>query len=80
VKTCLKLAVVLLPLLLITSVVSAQDAGQITETSTGNFYGIGARAMGMGGAHIASVLDGTALIYNPAALSRIRRIELSNSL
>jgi len=80
VKTCLKLAVVLLPLLLITSVVSAQDAGQITETSTGNFYGIGARAMGMGGAHIASVLDGTALIYNPAALSRIRRIELLASL
>jgi long-chain fatty acid transport protein len=80
VKVFIKVAVILLPLMLIGQAASAQDAGQITETSTGNFYGIGARAMGMGGAHIAAVMDGTALIYNPAALARVRRIELLTSL
>ena len=40
-------------------------------------FGIGARAMGMGQAHIAVCDDVTATYYNPAALANIRRIELS---
>ena len=54
----------------------AQEVSTIPEMTAGNFFGIGARAMGMGGAHIASVLDGSALYYNPAALAKIRRIEM----
>jgi len=57
------------------AIIFAQDGQLIAEMTAGNNFGLGARAMGMGGAHIASVLDGTALIYNPAALARIRRIE-----
>jgi len=54
----------------------AQDGYPIDENSSGNFFGIGARGIGMGGAQIAAGLDGTALVYNPALLARIRRIEL----
>jgi long-subunit fatty acid transport protein len=63
-------------LLFLPAVTQAQDGQLIAEMVAGNNFGLGTRAMGMGGAHIASVLDGTALIYNPAALARIRRIEL----
>ena len=52
----------------------------VYEPSAGNFFGIGARAMGMGGAHIAVANDATALVYNPAGLARVKRIELSGSL
>jgi long-subunit fatty acid transport protein len=52
----------------------------VYEPSAGNFFGVGARAMGMGGAHIAVVNDATALVYNPAGLARLKRIELSGSL
>jgi long-subunit fatty acid transport protein len=52
----------------------------IEEVSAGNFFGVGARAMGMGGAHIACVNDATALIYNPAGLARIKRLEFSLGL
>ena len=52
----------------------------IEEVSAGNFFGVGARAMGMGGAHIACVNDATALIYNPAGLARIKRLELGVGL
>ncbi len=54
----------------------AQEGFPIDETSAGNFFGVGARGLGMGGAQIASGLDGTALVYNPALLARIRRIEI----
>lgn len=52
----------------------------IEEVSAGNFFGVGARAMGMGGAHIACVNDATALLYNPAGLARIKRLELGVGL
>jgi long-subunit fatty acid transport protein len=40
----------------------------------------GARALGMGGASIASVEDASAVDVNPAALARMRRIEISGGL
>ena len=40
-------------------------------------FGVGARAMGMGGAHMAVAEDASAMYYNPAGLALIRRIELS---
>jgi long-chain fatty acid transport protein len=52
------------------------DGFPIAEISAGNFFGIGARGLGMGGAQIAAGMDGTALVYNPALLARIRRIEI----
>jgi long-subunit fatty acid transport protein len=42
--------------------------------------GFGARALGMGGAHIAVVEDVSALWYNPAGLAQIRRIEAAGTL
>ncbi len=39
-------------------------------------FGVGGRAMGMGGAHVAVVEDASAIYYNPAGLAMIRRIEL----
>lgn len=42
--------------------------------------GVGARAMGMAGAHTAVAEDITALFYNPAGLAQIRRIEVGFGL
>ena len=44
------------------------------------YFGIGARAMGMGGTAISIVDDGTALYWNPAGLARIRATELTATL
>jgi len=43
-------------------------------------FGVGARAMGMGGAAIAVSEDFSALYWNPAALAQVRRIEISGGL
>ncbi len=59
---------------------SAQGEDIIPEAVAGNFFGVGARAMAMGGAHTAAVMDGSALLYNPAALARIRKIEILGGL
>ncbi len=45
------------------------------EVVTDNDSGVGARAMGMGGAQAAAVNDITAIIHNPAALAKIPRLE-----
>jgi long-subunit fatty acid transport protein len=50
------------------------------EASAGNFFGEGARAMGMGGAQIATADDASALVYNPALLAKIKRIEFSGAM
>jgi hypothetical protein len=42
--------------------------------------GVGARAMGLAGAYTAVAEDITALLYNPAGLAQIRRIELGLGL
>jgi len=46
------------------------------EITIGRFAGLGARAMGMGGAYIAVAEDFTATYWNPAGLAQIRRFEL----
>ncbi|MCK4223639.1 MAG: hypothetical protein KAX39_00565 [candidate division Zixibacteria bacterium] len=52
----------------------------VNEPSAGNFFGVSARAMGMGGAYIAVANDATALVYNPAGLAQVKRIEFSGGL
>ncbi|RPJ42342.1 MAG: hypothetical protein EHM19_10555, partial [Candidatus Latescibacterota bacterium] len=39
-----------------------------------------ARALGMGGAHIAVAEDASAILWNPAGLVNIRRIEIGTTL
>src|SRR4030042_2570855 len=53
---------------------------QVEEASAGNFFGIGARAMGMGGAQIATANDASGLVYNPARLAKVKRIEFSGGM
>ena len=47
----------------------------VTEASAANNFGVGGRAVGMSEAVIVSVKDGTAIVYNPAALTKIKRPE-----
>lgn len=72
--------VILTCMLIAAAGVSAQDLGGLEEVTAGNFFGFGARQMSMGGAGIASSLDGAALYYNPAALARIHKIEIQLGL
>jgi long-subunit fatty acid transport protein len=57
-----------------------QGFGTVDEATAGNFFVVGARALGMGGAYTAVANDATALVYNPAGLARITRIEFSGTL
>jgi long-subunit fatty acid transport protein len=57
-----------------------QGYGVVDEATAGNFFVVGARALGMGGAYTAVANDATALVYNPAGLARVIRIEFSGSL
>ncbi|MHB9030753.1 MAG: OmpP1/FadL family transporter [Candidatus Latescibacterota bacterium] len=45
------------------------------EMVVGNDAGVGARAMGMGGAYTAVSDDASAIYYNPAGLAQVRRFE-----
>ena len=49
----------------------AKYAGEFLST------GVSARALGMGGAHVALAEDGTAAYWNPAGLSRLSRRQVS---
>ena len=75
-----RISVVVVTMILLIPILSFAQGGDddfpIAEISAGNFFGIGARGLGMGGAQIAAGMDGTALVYNPALLARIRRIEI----
>lgn len=73
-------AVALVFALLLPSLTLAQDESAVYEPTAGNFFVVGARTLAMGGAAIAAVNDATALIYNPAGLARITRIELGGTL
>lgn len=50
------------------------------EITVDRFPGLGARAMGMGGAYVAVAEDFTATYWNPAGLAQIRRFELYGGL
>ena len=54
---------------------SANETIQLTQR-----FGVGARAMGMGGTGIAVAEDFSALYWNPAGLAQVRRIEFSGGL
>lgn len=69
--------------IVITSTTSAQflyNPLVVYESFTENGVMPGARAAAMGGAQIAAGMDGSALWYNPALLTRIRHSEISGTL
>ncbi len=49
----------------------------LTEIPFANATMTGARSLGMGGVALATADDGSAMLTNPAALARLRRVELS---
>ena len=55
--------------------VPIRGAAAQPEITVGNDFGVGARAMGMGGAFIGTANDSTALYWNPAGLSQIKQME-----
>ena len=57
----------------------ATAMAQVEEIAIGNTFGLGARAMGMGGAFLGIADDFTTLYWNPAGLAQIRRTELFGS-
>lgn len=71
-------------ILFLTSAIFSQEIDrnylQVEEPSAGNFFGVGARAMGMGGAQIATANDASGLVYNPARLAKVKRIEFSGGM
>ena len=52
---------------------------QSEELVVGNTFGVGARAMGMGGATLGIADDFTALYWNPAGIAQIQKFELFTS-
>jgi len=60
--------------------VLAQSVLGQSEVTVGNDFGVGARSMGMGGAFIGVADDSTALHWNPAGLSQIKRVEFFGGL
>jgi len=62
---------------------SAQSLDSVAlfqETLQSDFFGVDARAMGMGNTGLATSHDASAIIYNPASLARVRRIEFRGGL
>ena len=70
-----RMALILMAVFLSAGALCAQD-----DVLIGKFFGVGARAMGMGGAFVAVADDYSALFWNPAGLAQIHRLELSGSL
>ena len=53
-------------LFITTFVLTLPSLAQVEEIAIGNTFGVGARAMGMGGAFLGTADDLTALYWNPA--------------
>ncbi len=53
---------------------------QVEEIAIGKTFGVGARAMGMGGASLGLADDFTALYWNPAGMAQIQKFEFFSSL
>src|SRR6185369_12163689 len=70
--------VLLLPVLFLAAFASAQDASD--PFGLGRAQDINARAMGLGGAYTAVASDGSALYYNAAGLSAVKKHEVGLSL
>ncbi|MGE5599770.1 MAG: hypothetical protein ACM3XS_10355, partial [Bacteroidota bacterium] len=66
-KRCL---ILLVALVLVLSTASLASAAEL---------GIGARAIGMGGAYVAVADDGTAAYWNPAAITQIKIVGITPS-
>jgi len=66
--------------IVLTAFMLAQPSMAEQEITVGNDFGVGARAMGMGGAFTGVADDFTALHWNPAGLSHIRRMEAFGAL
>lgn len=56
------------------------DVALFQETINADFFGVDARAMSMGNTGVVSARDGSGIIYNPANLARVRRIEFRGGL
>ncbi len=74
------LGYILLATVAISALISVQNVAAQPEITLGNDFGVGARAMGMGGAFIGVADDSTALHWNPAGLSQIKRMEFFGAL
>ena len=61
-------------LLLICTTIYAQDAGEASSLLD-NQYGFGAKSIAMGGAFTAVSDDYSAVFWNPAGLSQIKKME-----
>ena len=72
--------ILFLSLFITTFALIPPSLAQVEEITIGNTFGIGARAMGMGGAFLGVADDLTALYWNPAGLAQIRKFELHGSL
>lgn len=72
------LAVLLAPAIASAQVFDTEALGQ--EVLWSDFFGVDARAIGMGNTGLALGHDGSALIYNPANLASIKRIEMRAGL
>jgi long-subunit fatty acid transport protein len=66
--------------LLLSGAGAAGAADTPVELQETNLFGMGARALGMGKAYTAVAEDVSAVVYNPAGLAQIRRIEFSTGL
>lgn len=62
-----------------TTVFAVMCPAQIEEMAIGNTFGVGARAMGMGGASLGLADDFTALYWNPAGMAQIQKFEFFTS-
>ncbi len=63
--------------LLMLCVLSTQGTAQEEIFFIGEELGVGARAMGMGGAYVGVADDYTAMYWNPAGLAQLRRMEVN---